>query len=191
MDHSRISVLKSGDLSHSQPVLYWMSRDQRVRDNWALIHAQEIALKNNAPLAVVFCLQDNFLDAPLRHFDFMLHGLEEVEFELLKKNIRFFLLKGLPHNVLLKFIDEHKIGTLITDFDPLKIKRSWKSALLEAISIPFIEVDAHNIVPCRVVSDKQEFAARTIRPKIQKLLPEFLQDIPVLKKHPVDLPFNS
>ena len=33
-----------------------MSRDQRVRDNWALLHAIEQAGKTGAPVAVVFNL---------------------------------------------------------------------------------------------------------------------------------------
>ena len=37
------------------------------------------------------------------------------------------------------------------------------------------EVDAHNVVPVWEASDKRETGARTIRPKIHKKLPEFLQ----------------
>jgi hypothetical protein len=37
------------------------------------------------------------------------------------------------------------------------------------------EVDAHNIVPCWVASDKREYGARTIRRKITDKLPEFLE----------------
>ena len=47
-------------------VLYWMSRDQRVQDNWALLSAQELALTLGQPLGVVFCLAPTFLGATLR-----------------------------------------------------------------------------------------------------------------------------
>jgi deoxyribodipyrimidine photo-lyase len=33
-----------------------MSRDQRVQDNWALLHAAEVASKTNSPVAVAFNL---------------------------------------------------------------------------------------------------------------------------------------
>ena len=33
-----------------------MSRDQRVRDNWALLHTIEVAGKTGAPVGVVFNL---------------------------------------------------------------------------------------------------------------------------------------
>ncbi|CAE6944466.1 phr [Symbiodinium natans] len=51
------------------------SRDQRAHDNWALIKAQDLALEKKASLHVCFCLVPKFLDATLRHFDFMLQGL--------------------------------------------------------------------------------------------------------------------
>ena len=42
------------------------------------------------------------------------------------------------------------------------------------------KVDAHNVVPVWHASPKKEHAARTIRPKITKLLDEFLTDFPPL-----------
>jgi len=47
------------------------------------------------------------------------------------------------------------------------------------------EVDSHNIVPCWVCSDKQEFAAYTIRPKIHRNLPRFMDEPGQLRKHPI------
>ena len=49
----RIRHLKNG-VFDGNSVLYWMVRDKRVSDNWALIEAQKIALKNNVPLIVCF-----------------------------------------------------------------------------------------------------------------------------------------
>ena len=54
-----------------------------------------------------------------------------------------------------------------------------------------LQVDAHNIVPCWVASDKQEVGARTIRKKITDKLGEFLTEFPPLIQHPYpckDLP---
>ena len=44
-------------------------------------------------------------------------------------------------------------------------------------------MDAHNIVPCWIASQKQEYGAYTLRPKIRRLLPEFLTPLPKLQKH--------
>jgi deoxyribodipyrimidine photo-lyase len=168
----------------SGPVLYWLSRDQRARDNWALIQAQELALDHRVPLAVVFNLVPSFLQAGRRQYDFMLRGLRETAARLEKHHIPFFLLQGEPAQTIPAFVRQCRAGALITDFDPLKIKRQWKAQVLERLQIPVLEVDAHNIIPCWLASPKQEFAAYTLRPKIHRLLPDFLTDLPALSPHP-------
>ena len=169
-------------------VVYWMSRDQRVADNWALLHAQSLALARQAPLAVVFTLADSFLGATLRQFGFMLRGLAGVAGRLRELGIAFILLRGNPPEKMCRFIRQHNVGVLVTDFDPLRIKRGWHDQVAGSVPIPCIEVDAHNIVPCRVASTRQEFGAYTLRPKIHKLLPDFLDDFPPVGQHPFPWP---
>jgi len=166
------------------PVVYWMSRDQRVQDNWALLYAREIAMARKQPLAVVFTLSPSFSGATIRQYDFMLRGLELLEEDLAKLNIPLIILAGDPWAEILKFTDKHKTGAVVTDFSPLKISRKWKEAVAGNIKTSFAEVDAHNVVPCRIASGKREYAARTLRPKIERLLPEFLTAIPSMKPHP-------
>ena len=178
---SRIRILQSGN-SSSGPVVYWMSRDQRVHDNWALFYAQEIAIKESKELIVIFNLVSDFLEATIRQYGFMIKGLQEVEEELFNFKIPFILLRGKPEIEIPKFLSDINASSLISDFDPLKIKRIWKREVAKKIEIPFLEVDAHNIVPCLYASNKLEFAAYTIRPKIHKLLPEFMDEFPQLKK---------
>jgi len=149
-------------------IVYWMSRDQRSEDNWALLYARQLAKEFNSEVAVVFCLVDQFLNATIRQYDFMLEGLSEVAQDLQLKNIPFYLRKGHPVNQLSKFIEEHEVTHLITDFDPLRIKKEWRRELAGTVDANIIEIDTHNIVPARIASNKQEFAAYTFRPKIQK-----------------------
>ena len=181
INEKRVRLLQSGDAKIG-PVIYWMSRDQRVHDNWALLFAQDLALKNNEPLFVLFCLLPGFLNAALRQYDFMLKGLKEIENELADYNIPFFLLTGEPGFEIPGFVNKKKAAGLIADFDPLKIKRIWKREVAKKISIPFYEVDSHNIVPALYVSGKEEYGAYTIRPKIYRALPEFLVEYPEIKK---------
>ncbi len=183
INKNRIFVIKSGALQ-PRPVVYWMSREQRVSDNWALIYAQNIALTLKVPLFVVFCLVSDFLGATIRHYGFILRGLQQVKEKLKLKNIPFFLLNGDPSIKIPEFLSEVKAGLLVTDFDPLKIKRTWKNEISKKIKIPFHEVDAHNIVPVRFVSNKQEYGAYTIRPKIMRLLGDFLTEFPQIVRHP-------
>jgi deoxyribodipyrimidine photo-lyase len=159
-----------------------MSRDQRVADNWALLFARELAARLNSPLAVVFCLCPNFLGATIRQYGFMLDGLASVERALEERGISFYLLEGDPGKTLAEFAGHHRVGAMVSDFDPLRIKRRWKATLAKVLDVAFFEVDAHNIVPCWQVSDKQEYAAYTIRPKIHRALPEFRDGFPSLMK---------
>lgn len=184
MNEKRMRLLQKGNHGNG-PVVYWMSRDQRIDDNWALVHSVNLAKEKKRPLVIAFTLATNFLDATLRQYDFMLKGLQEMEKKAKELNIPILLLTGKnPPEMLSKFLESINTHSVITDFDPLKIKRIWKRDIAKKISAPFFEVDAHNIVPCLHVSNKQEFAAYTIRPKIQKMLEEFLDGFPEIKPLP-------
>lgn len=163
-------------------MVYWMSRDQRAQDNWALLYAQKLALEKKQPLVVVFCLLKDFLGAGDREFGYMINGLKHTEKRLKLLNIPFVLIKGRPEELLPKFAKKINAGALVTDFSPLKAGRVWREAVAKKIKCIMYEVDAHNIVPVWVASQKQEYGAFTLRPKIHKLLPEFLDDFPKLKK---------
>ena len=186
MIDKRARLIKEGKKGKG-PVIYWMSRDQRSHDNWALLYAQRIALKQKSPLVVVFCLVPHFLEATIRQYGFMLRGLEHLDLELRKKDIVFLLVTGKPEVEIPRVVKRFDASHLITDFDPLRIKRKWKAEVAKNINVPFYEVDAHNIVPCWIASPKQEYAAYTFRPKIRRLLSEFLVKFPPVKRHPFSL----
>lgn len=66
-------------------IVYWMSRDSRVQDNWAFLFAQKLALKNKVPLHVCFCLIAKYLDASVRQFHFLIKGMFYVKSDRLHK----------------------------------------------------------------------------------------------------------
>ena len=74
-------------------VVLWMSRDQRVQDNWALHYARSLAIQHKVGLSVIFCLVPTFHEATIRQFGFMLRGLAEVEAELRGLGIPFHCLQ--------------------------------------------------------------------------------------------------
>jgi len=181
MNLKRLRTFKAGKLKKG-PMLYWMSRDHRADDNWALLISQKLSQRDKVPLAVVFCLTPQFLGATFRQYSFMIHGLQEVEQNLAEKNIPFYLISGSPQDEIPEFVKKHEVGCLITDFDPLRLKREWKEGVARKLDIPVMEVDAHNIVPCWLASGKQEYGAYTFRPKIFRALPEFLEEFPPLRQ---------
>ncbi|KAL7876661.1 hypothetical protein AOLI_G00116240 [Acnodon oligacanthus] len=167
-------------------VLYWMARDQRVQDNWAVVYAQQLALAEKLPLHVCFCLVPRYLDAAYRQYAFMIRGLRKVAKECKSLDIQFHLLQGEPELTLPGFVKSWNIGAVVTDFNPLRLPLQWTEKVKKELpaDIPFMQVDAHNVVPCWEASPKLEYGARTIRGKITKLLPEFLTEFPPVDIHP-------
>lgn len=187
MDERRQRALNEHPIEITGPVVYWMSRDQRVHDNWTLIHAQQMAKEFKRPLIVLFTLVPQFLGATRRQYDFMLRGLEEVEHTLRELGISFVLREGDPKQAAIQFIETTNPSLVVVDFDPLRIKRSWREGVAKKVNCKMVEVDAHNIVPAWFVSQKVEYGAYTLRPKIHKLLKEFLAPFARVEKHPYPL----
>ena len=166
------------------PVVYWMHRDQRAQDNWSLVAAVELAGRSGAPLIVVFALVPDSPGATDRHYDFMLRGLAETEAALRQRGIPLVLAAGDPGVTVPVLLTQLDAGVCITDFDPMRRKKRWQQRVAAAFSGAFIEVDAHNVVPCFLASSKREYAAATFRPKIHRLLAEFLEPFPELPVFP-------
>ncbi|KAK0092101.1 hypothetical protein PV326_002195 [Microctonus aethiopoides] len=190
----RVRVLSTATevVKNCNGVLYWMFRDGRIQDNWAFLFAQKLALKNRVSLHVCYCILPKFLDATLRHYKFLVESLEEVANDCKDLNINFHLLYGVPNSVVLNFIKKRNMGALVVDFFPLRTPMGWVDDLKKNLpsNIPICQVDAHNIVPCWVTSTKQEYAARTIRGKINGKLNEYLTEFPPIIKHPYDSNFK-
>ncbi len=182
MDHSRVRDVKQGTVGEG-PIIYWMSRNQRCMDNHALAFAQEEAVRMRRPLSVAFSLSTSFLGATLRQYGFMLRGLKEVERDLATLDIPFHLIPGGPM-ALIPFLRELRPAMVVEDFDPLRVKKEWKQLVRASTTCPHWEVDTHNVVPCWAASPKQEWAARTLRPKLARLTGQFLDDLPQVNRHP-------
>ena len=114
----------------------------------------------------------------------MLQGLREVENRLQALNIPFFLMQGDPGHEIPDLFSEIEAGGLVCDFSPLRQSREWKTAVANEIILPFYEVDANNIILCWSASPKQEWAAYSFRPKVHRLLFEFLEEFPAVHQNP-------
>ncbi|GAB5034145.1 deoxyribodipyrimidine photo-lyase-like [Nannochloropsis oceanica] len=167
-------------------VLYWMVRDQRADDNYALLLARHLASQQNVPVAVCFNLTPPTPEDPLatlRAYGWMLKGLKEVEAALKAKNVPFFLLQGgTPSEMVPALASELQASSVITDFSPLRealVHAQAVATSLDRAGRPLLQVDAHNIVPVWQASPKLEVGARTIRKKIHDLLPTYFKPFPV------------
>lgn len=161
-----------------------MSRDQRVEDNHALIAAQKHAIAKKLPLAVVFCLYSSSGYRAKEHYSFMLDGLREVEQKLQTLHIPFMMVFGEAYERILAVAHHTKPDAIYFDFSPLRGPRQLQNKVVDALSCHLFVVDTHNVVPVWVTSQKMEVGAYTIRPKLHKLLGQYLIEPKQMIDHP-------
>ena len=162
---------KTESLKGNGPMVYLMRKDIRVNDNWSLLRCQEEA----RPTRVAHVLEHEHPSYRLAWFYY--RGLEEVQEVLKGLNIPLDVIKNSKD--LPGYLKDINASGMVADLHSLRefdLKPVIK--ICDDLSIPLWEVDSHNIVPVWVASDKQEYAARTIRPKINKKLKDWLVDIP-------------
>lgn len=175
--HKRIKKLNTAEAKEDgECVIYFMSRDQRVKDNHALIAAAKHAEVFNLPLVVVFNVYTNVKNRALQQYEWMINGLQKVEEQLRRLGIQFTVTIGKALENYNHIASEYNPAACYFDFSPLRGPRNVKKSFAEKINLPCYVVDTHNIIPVWETSDKEEFAARTIRPKIYKKLQEFLTE---------------
>ncbi|MDO9629842.1 MAG: deoxyribodipyrimidine photo-lyase [Acholeplasmataceae bacterium] len=177
MNSKRLIHLKDGKSESSQKyVIYWMQQSHRVHYNHALNYAIEIANQKNLPLLVYFGLTPNYPEANQRHYYFMLEGLQEVKTVLEKFHIHFLFKLESPEKGIKQYLKD--AAALVMDYGYLRLQKLWRKEVLDYalendynLSIDIIDTDL--IVPVRVASDKAEYGAYTLRPKIKRLYLEF------------------
>lgn len=150
-------------------IIYVMSRDQRVEDNHALLYAQALG-----EVVVLFNVYSKVPNRIYQQYEFMLLGLKQVQMELSKFNIPLVVSTGKAIDNLRKIEAIIKPSAFVFDFSPLKGPRGLKNAFANISKTPIFEVDTHNIIPVWIASDKEEYGAYTLRPKIYKNLQTWL-----------------
>ena len=83
---------------------------------------------------------------------------------------------AIPIINLLKFCDEVGAALLIGDENPMREPEHWRQVVAKRIRIPFWTVDSDVIVPSKLL-EKEQYGAYTIRPRIHRMLPEFLKPV--------------
>lgn len=183
--NSRVKTLNTIKTRKGRVVVYVMSRDQRVHDNYALLEAQSTAIKYNLPLTVLFNLYGSSGFRAREHFEFMLQGLKEVEVELSKYNVGFILTFGKYSGELQDSLIGLDPAAVYFDFNPLRGPKKTRNELSKNLSCPCFVVDTHNIIPTWEASPAEEFAAHTFRNKVHSKLADWLDEPSILIKHPV------
>lgn len=157
-------------------VLYWSQMNRRVECNHALAHAIELANSMSLPVLFYEALGCTYKYANDRLHTFVLEAVPETQRRARAAGLGylFHLRKRRTdsNNILYRLAAEAAV--LVTDDYPTFIAPLHNASVPAKIGIRYLAVDSSCIVPMNLM-EKREYAAYTIRPKINKLLPRFLQ----------------
>ena len=172
-------------------IIYWIQASQRAKYNHALEFAIDEANKTQKPLIGYFGLTETFPEANERHYYFMLEGLKEVQEQLSRRGINLIIEKCSSEMGIVNLAKEAAL--VVVDRGYLNIEKKWRRYASGKLECPLIQIESNVIVPVEEVSDKEEYAAATIRPKITRKLDEYLTPLQerTIKKTSLGFDFSS
>lgn len=149
---------------------------KRTAKNSALNFAIQQANLRKIPLVVYEGLKYYYPWANDRIHTFILEGVEEkrAEFEELGIKYLFYLQpdETFPKNTIADLAKEASL--IVTDDFPCFIIPGHNQRIAERAQIPVYAVDSNGIIPMSKF-EKEQYAAYTIRPRIKRMLPDYLQ----------------
>ncbi len=174
---ARVTVRRAGAPDpDGRCVIYWMQRAQRARHNPALDIAIAAANALELPVMVFLAAIPFYPHANLRHYAFMSEGFADIENDCQRRRVGF-VLRRWPNHRLDRFCAEVRPALVVGDENPLREAESWRAKAAKLLRVPLWTVDADVIVPTLLL-EKAQYAARTIRPRLARLLPRFLAASP-------------
>src|ERR1035437_135306 len=172
-ENGRVTVRRDREPSaKGRCVVYWMQRAQRAHDNPALDVAVQAANVLHLPCVIFFAPVPFYPHADLRHYAFLQQGIGDIAEMAEKRNVGF-VLRRFPQHSLVKFCDEVHAALVVGDENPLRETREWREIAAKKLKVPLWTVDADVIVPTKLLG-KEQYAARTIRPRLKAHFKEFL-----------------
>ncbi len=157
-------------------VLYWMQMFKRAEFNHALNFAIGQANERKLPLVVYEGLKFYYPWASDRIHTFILESVEEKRASFEKLGIRyiFYLQKDAhsPKDTVAQIAKDAAL--IVTDDFPCFIIPKHNEVIVRKAEIPVFAVDSNGVIPMSRF-EKEEYAAYTIRPKIKKILHEYLK----------------
>jgi deoxyribodipyrimidine photo-lyase len=184
----RVRPLNNETEKRRDYVLYWMQASQRAEYNHALEFAAGEANARGKPLVVFFGLTERFPEANERHYAFMLEGLKEAGRALGKRGIRFVLRRISPDEGAVEMA--RRADLVVVDRGYLRIEREWRKRAAQRVDCPLIQVETNAVVPLEQASPKEEYAARTLRPKIKAQLEKYLVPLKAIELKKDSLKLN-
>ena len=130
----RIKLLNDRKVRCGKYVLYWMQAAQRVEYNHALEYAIRTANKLKQPILVFFGITESWPGANLRHYYFMLEGLQEVQKALEAKGIQMVVRRDSPDSGTVKLAKDAAL--VIVDAGQMRIQKKWRASVAKQVDCP-------------------------------------------------------
>jgi deoxyribodipyrimidine photo-lyase len=175
IQQERLQNLNEADVRGGDYVLYWMQSSQRAEQNHALEYAVQRANDLDQRLLVVFGLTDDYPEANLRHYTFMLEGLKDAQEALKIRGIEMVVRKGSPDDIALEAGEDASL--IVTDRGYMRPQKRWRERVAGGAGCLVTQVESDVVVPVELASEKRETAARTLRPRIGEYLKDFLVEL--------------
>ncbi len=168
----RVQYLNPEDVRRGDYVLYWMQHAQRAAYNHALEYAVREANDLGLPVLAVFGVTQRFPAANTRSYAFMLEGLRETQHTLREHGVRLQVRLQPPVEAVGELAPDAAL--VVTDRGYLRIEQRWRERVARRLPCRLVQVESDVIVPVETASQKEEYAAYTIRSRIHKHLDKFL-----------------
>jgi deoxyribodipyrimidine photo-lyase len=187
----RIQGLNDAPIRSGRYVLYWMQASQRARCNHALEYAIRQANERKQPLVALFGLTDRYPEAQERHYAFLLEGLRETQQVLRERGVNLLVRRESPEIAAVRLAADASL--VVTDRGYTRLQKAWRHDVAAGAACRVVQVESDVIVPVQVASDKREYSAATLRPKIHRQLSKYLVPLEAtpLVRSLLDVPMES
>jgi deoxyribodipyrimidine photo-lyase len=154
-------------------ILYWCRWNRRVESNHALLYAAEMANRMNLPLVCYERLSCAYPTACNRFHTFVLEGVAEMQAGLRKLGAGYIF--QLPRR---KTTTDARVRAVIGGAAAVVTDDCLRAT--PRLDVQLHAVDSSCIVPMSQIPQRS-YAAYSIRPKIHRMLPEFLRPVPAVE----------
>ena len=155
-------------------IIYLCEREIRAKDNFALQFAIQKSKELSLPLKIIYP-KVNYEYQPKQVF--IDNQIIQAKKQFRQIGLDFEIIEKSPAEI----IKNLRPALIILDFNPI-LKRKY----LKNVDFKIYEIDGHNIIHSRFVSDKQEYSAATLRRKIYYKIYPFLTEFDNLKTEKVE-----
>ncbi|MEO7962344.1 MAG: deoxyribodipyrimidine photo-lyase [Gemmatimonadaceae bacterium] len=152
-------------------VLYWMQSTQRFEDNWALRFAVLESDRLNKPLVVHQGLDPTYEHANDRIHSFILHNARELSSRAESLGLHYQFVLRHKREDDRRVVDRlaSRAALVVTDLFPTCGIAERTARFAARVNCRVVAIESHCVVPFGAI-EKEEYAARTIRPKLEKLM---------------------